>query len=837
MRAIILLIVVFSVQSAPAQSWSRLLEEARTLAVASRFDSAIALSNSGIAAARHDLQYPDTAISMIEYWLGGFYYLKADYSNAEDVWKSSLQKRVRLFGENELFIARIYNNLAEIRRNARDYDGAIPLYLKSKAIKEALEGKESANLWTTYSNLGLMYRATGNYGAAESATVKASYLINKLDPNYAERPTVMNNLAAVYDDIGRFSEAESLHQRALAWYRSFLPAYHSRVGEVLESITRGLRQQHKWTAALKVATEALSVRLAEFETIGALMSERDALRFSRSARVSLDYWLSTRFDSTKTHTLTDPLGVEMVMFLKGRVSDGAIEQRQSSLSRMDSVTKQIWDQLQGLKLNISRNYTSGVLNQKNSFAQIKQMDHQQDSLESLLALRGLNEVVSNLKPNGLLDKIRRSLPQNTTLMEFARWNYWYTRRDSITPRYMEILIDKSHSPYAIDIGPASEIDTLILHQTGYMAIASGLRGIVPTALDSQAKANLHNLSALIWKPISHRIRAMNRLFISGDGALNLLSFAGLPDGDRTYLIESHAIQYLSAGRDVLRYAGKVSDHGSGLLAFGDPDFEAPATERRTNRNVVSAVAHTYDDKSLHNLRSSCSALSETKVGPLSATRLEVETIAKYFGHERSTIRVGASASEENFKSEESGYRVLHFATHAYFLGGECAAQRTVKLNTNEIKLLDENPLLQSGLFLAGSNLHGEGAEIPGGEDGVLTALEVSGMNMRGVDLAVLSACETGLGKVEQGEGVYGLRRAFQMAGARTVVSSLWQIQDEGTMKFMTDLYSQDAPDYPALVQKAMINRLKDLRARRQSTNPYSWAGCVSTGDWRMYGAH
>jgi CHAT domain-containing protein len=107
------------------------------------------------------------------------------------------------------------------------------------------------------------------------------------------------------------------------------------------------------------------------------------------------------------------------------------------------------------------------------------------------------------------------------------------------------------------------------------------------------------------------------------------------------------------------------------------------------------------------------------------------------------------------------------------------------------------------------------------------------MNLEGSDLVVLSACESGLGDVRQGEGVCGLRRAFQMAGARTVVSSLWKVSDQETVTFMKILYSKQASTYPELLQQTMVRRINELRLRGRPTHPFTWGAFVAMGDWRI----
>jgi CHAT domain-containing protein len=147
--------------------------------------------------------------------------------------------------------------------------------------------------------------------------------------------------------------------------------------------------------------------------------------------------------------------------------------------------------------------------------------------------------------------------------------------------------------------------------------------------------------------------------------------------------------------------------------------------------------------------------------------------------------------------------------------------------------LPENPLLLSGLALAGANRRA--AAGPGEDDGILTAEEVASLNLEGVEWAVLSACDTGLGQLRAGEGVFGLRRAFQVAGARTVVMSLWPVEDRTARLWMRALYEgrlRQQLDTADAVREASLSVLHDRRARRQSTHPFYWAGFVAAGDWR-----
>jgi CHAT domain-containing protein len=236
-----------------------------------------------------------------------------------------------------------------------------------------------------------------------------------------------------------------------------------------------------------------------------------------------------------------------------------------------------------------------------------------------------------------------------------------------------------------------------------------------------------------------------------------------------------------------------------------------------------------------NVRSSCGGLEEIAVSPLPGTKSEVEEIVLRWEEstgEASVACFGGEASEDRFKAEAPNNRVIHLATHGYYLEGACRPDRRERVPGSDMGFVEENPLLLSGLFFAGANLHGEGADSFGAEDGILTAYEVSAMDLKGTELVVLSACETGLGRVEEGEGVYGLRRAFQMAGARTVISALWPVSDEATADMMSRLYERKGESIPETMRRIQLSRINELRQAGRPDHPFTWGGFIALGDWR-----
>jgi CHAT domain-containing protein len=353
----------------------------------------------------------------------------------------------------------------------------------------------------------------------------------------------------------------------------------------------------------------------------------------------------------------------------------------------------------------------------------------------------------------------------------------------------------------------------------------------------------------IWDPIAPHLTGAQRVFIVPDGALHLVSFAALPTGQSSYLLETGPrIHYLSAERDLVPL-GDQEKKGVGLLAIGAPAFQEASLfaalrprekEAETAAPVFAAGATTF-----RGLRSTCDNFQAMQFEALSASAREAGDVTALWQRPGGMLRgaesnavllTGAAASESAFKQQAAGKRVLHLATHGFFLGGKCASALEASEKPRgkaPVSLTGENPLLLSGFALAGAN-HRQAAG-PDEEDGILTAEEIAALDLSGVEWAVLSACDTGVGEVKAGEGVLGLRRAFQVAGVRTLIMSLWPVEDQVARDWMGQLYrarlvhgltTMDA------VHQANLKTLRQRRAKGQTTHPFYWAGFVAAGDWR-----
>jgi CHAT domain-containing protein len=442
-----------------------------------------------------------------------------------------------------------------------------------------------------------------------------------------------------------------------------------------------------------------------------------------------------------------------------------------------------------------------------------------------------------------LNEVRQALPEGTALVSFVRYDR--TRITAVNgrsvatvrPWYVALIVTSTAAtPVVISLGTAVAIESAVeawRNEFREAAIVADRADPAASLLSYRAAGG--RLRRLVWDPLARHLSGALRVFIVPDGALNLVSFPSLPIGSTRYLVEtSPVLHLLSTERDLLQNSAVSS--GRGLLAVGGPSYDAtPASTVASTRGNVG-----------------CGNGVALRFGDLPGTRTEVADIARVW-----TMRPDASssparddllvldrrgASKAAVMRAARGRLVLHFATHGFFLDSECqptaAGTRgvgglTVTADPVSRSRRSQNPLLLSGLAFAGANVRASVREDR--DTGILTAEEVASLDLHGIEWAVLSACDTGLGEIKAGEGVFGLRRAFQIAGVRTVIMSLWSVEDQSTRTWMRALYRgrfQKGASTADAVRDASVQVLQARRARGESTHPFYWAGFVAAGDWR-----
>lgn len=792
------------------------------------------------------------AVSAILNNFGLLYKDKGDYVKAESLLLRVLEIREKTLEPNHLLIASVLNNLAiiyrargniekaamyyqrvlEIREKAlgpespevattlnnianlyTDVARAEPLYLRALAIREKTLGPEHPDVAQTLYNLAVLYSFAGKFDKAEPLAQRALSIMEKsLGAEHPITSLPLNLLAGIYKNTGNFAKAELLYQRSIAIKEKTQGQYHPYLGGALTNLANLYAVKGEIDKAVSTQARANSIFEYNIALNLAVGSEREKLNYLKTILDIENQTLSLNFLSAANSPAAASLGVTTVLQRKGRVLDamsdslGALRRRfnkqdQALLDNLNETTTQ----LVGFILQGRQEISADEYEKK-----IKALETKRESLENQISRQSAG-FYEQTKPI-TLKAVQEIIPKNAALIEFSVY-------DPISPkefefgavrllepearknaRYAVYVIHSQGEAWGKDIGNVKEIDKLI------DAFRQALRD--PKRQDAQKLARA--VDEKVMQPVRAVLGDSTQLLVSPGGDLNLIPFEALVDEQSRFLIENYSFTYLTSGRDLLRMQVKRESKSQPLVianpAFGAANQTTGTTTRNRKRQNITAARN----------------LSDTYFAPLAGTAQEARSIQALFPD--STFLTGAQATESALK-QTIAPRILHIATHGFFLQDTEANDSKATTNGNNTNLKIENPLLRSGLALAGANQRGG----TGGEDGILTALEASGLNLWGTKLVVLSACDTGLGEVKIGEGVYGFRRAFVLAGTESLVMSLWSVSDYVTRELMTNYYKnlKQGMGRGASLRQVQLEMLK--KPNRQ--HPFYWASFIQSGEW------
>lgn len=379
----------------------------------------------------------------------------------------------------------------------------------------------------------------------------------------------------------------------------------------------------------------------------------------------------------------------------------------------------------------------------------------------------------------LVSRVQERVPQGAVLLEMVRYRPTGPGAGSAAERYGTYVIRAGSDAAYVDLGEAAPIDKLV----------GEFRAALATPRRLAARDLGRRLDELLMRPVRARLGAATTLYVAPEGSLNLVPLSALVDEKGAYLLERYTINYLASGRDLLHLGRDEKPRGPAMI-IADPAFDQRAGPPQP---TDGAQRRSRDFRA-------------TRYDRLPGTAAEAQTLKRMLPD--AAVLTGTAATETAAK-KVAGPRILHIATHGFFL--------------KDLPGESEDPMLRSGLVFAGVN-----ALASADDDGVLTALEASSLDLRGTRLVVLSACETGLGEVKNGEGVFGLRRAFVVAGAETLLMSLWQVADDATKDLMTAYYSRLSKGEPRAeaLRQAQLAMLRDETTR----HPFFWAAFISSGE-------
>jgi tetratricopeptide (TPR) repeat protein len=812
--------------------------------------------------------HPDTATSLNN--LALLYKSLGDYAKAEPLYRQALEIRKKVLGENHPSTAMSLDNLAELYRSMGDYAKAEPLYRQALEINKKVLGENHQGYSSSLNNLATFYRSQGDYTKAEPLCRQALEIRKKvLGENHPDTATSLSSLAALYYSMGDYAKAEPLFQQALEIYKKVLGENHPDTTKSLVNLAALYYSMGDYVKAEPLYRQALEISLGGLSHNFGILSERQQLALESDSQWYLDCYLSL----ASSARIGD--GTVYAYVLE---SKGAVTARQSlvRLERRRPDLKHLFDELQtvGTRLANLSLASADPTHPEVRLQKIEALTEQKEMLEGKLAAQyrefAQTRDAARLGREEQLRKLQAAIPPQTALVDVLE--YWHSPPPAAKKgpfeferRLVSFVVRHDAEVRRVDLGPVTPV-------------AKAINDWRQTYGRPGASNPGSDLRARVWKPLEPALAGAETILFSPDGPLCQFPLAALPGSKpHSYLIEERNIVVIPVPRlvpQLLASAGIQSADGpaSAPLLIGDVDFGSePGIVSLAQSDAGLAVDHS---------RSAVRGDPNFIFSPLPGTAQEIEEIRtlyrqQFAGHEPQLVS-GSKATEEILRTEASRHRWIHVATHGFFapesvpsaLDRETGDKQPsgARLSEKANNVRGNQPGLLSGIALAGANRRAGSHTSPAlganqePDDGILTALEVEGLDLANVDLVVLSACETGLGKSAGGEGVLGLQRAFQLAGAKTCVTSLWKVDDTATQVLMQEFYGNlwgidPATNKPrkklgkleALKQAQLTmlrgydpaqKKLRGLDIPAETANvhergsPFYWAAFVLSGDWR-----
>ncbi|NNE09241.1 MAG: CHAT domain-containing protein [Gemmatimonadetes bacterium] len=799
----------------------------------------------------------------------------AEYGEARRLLNRALAITEKSEGADSYQASTIHDNLAIIASDLGDHEQAIAIGSRSLAIKRAVYGESHEQIAISLNNLGVDHFRMGDYESAKEYAAAALAMRGEIlggdHPLYA---STLINQGNVFSHSGDTERAMVSYRQAAEIYRKAYGERHPKYAESLQSVAHEYYARGEYGDAIPILRDAIVILRSAFgashplvarargllaeallqagDTDGAfreaLQSENETRDVLRSCYRSLPEPEALRYAQRQANGLGTAMALwagdvpasgtvaelwDAVVRSRGLLFDEMSARKRFLAEADDPEVARLFRELEKATRRVANLVVHGPEGlspeQYGEYIADAQADREEWERKCEEASRYFRAERAQARI-GYADAVR-NLGEREALVGVRRYEHGDPGNERGSSYYMAFLKrGDSESAVAIPLGSAAEID--FLASLWRAEIDRGFEGDADLARRAGEK-----LRAAVWDPVAYHLDGIESVWLVPDGAFHTIQLEALPAPGGGYLIEeSREINLLSTERD-LAPRNVYRKAGRGVLVVGAPDFDRARAARAAAGRDTASRDEFGRARTLPARAAMCLEFRALTFPRLPASALEATDVAgawkRWSGREPVRSLTGATADESRFKTESAGKRHIHVATHAFFLGEECGVKPAVGSGPGAdfgAGATGISPLLLSGLAFAGSNTRDE-LDLEG-EDGILTAEEIASLNLRGVEAAVLSGCETGGGVVRLGEGVFGLRRAFQLAGVRTLVMSLWRIEDDWARRWMKEYYEAGwgrGLGASASVREASRSILAARREAGLSDHPFFWAGFVAVG--------
>lgn len=688
---------------------------------------------------------------------------RGEFQKAETAYQECIKSKGTLFGTAHFSYINSINNLAELYHAHGDLDKTEPLLLEVEKNWKQTFGQDHPLYATALYNLGTLYTDMHDFTRAESYLLQAKEIREKVvGKDHPDYVTTLNSLAVLYDN-------ENLDKQAVPYYQNSI---RGKIKEILNYFPS----------------------LSEEEKTKYFLTNR--IYFQNAEECFLSQLPATPSLAAELYNLR--------LVTKALLFNAVSKMRTTILSGNDPALFQLFIQWQDKREYLAKVYRMSLEEKSiNEISQV-QLEDEVNVLEKELSKRSELFLKTQDRKTYTWKDVQDRLAPGEAAIEIIQTQ---RRTNEVKKVYVMLLVKPGILlPEVIVLENGDELENKFVR---YYRNAINQKMTDAISYDQ------------FWKPITGKLSGVKKVYVSADGVFNQINLNTLFNkASNRFLMDEMEIRSVTTTKDLVVTQEAIT-HIPDASLFGYPKYN---TSLPAENNAIGMSVNIP----LLKKDSAQRFFDGENITELPGTKREIETIAAILNQEKVSVKtfVLADASEEKLKSLQQP-SVLHIATHGYFL------QDLVKSANGERgfagfsdEVVVENPLLRSGLLLSGARAaFSKTNHSATGSDGLLTAYEAMNLNLDKTDLVVLSACETGLGVTVNGEGVYGLQRAFSVAGARYTLMSLWKVDDTATQEFMTSFY------------KAWMNQLDVNHALRKAQRevrskypePYYWGAFVLSG--------
>ena len=737
-------------------------------------------------------------------------YEKGEYLN-----KQGLEIQKKIIGENNPAYINGLNNLAFLYKTTGLYQKAEPLYLKVKELRKKLVGENHADYANILNNLGTLYTNMGEFEKAESLLKEASDIRRRVlgenNPNFTN---TLNNLALLYEHMLQPEKAEVLYKQTMEIRKKILGETHPAYVQVLNNLAICYIRNNLAHEAEPLALTATGIQLQNLKQVFGILSEREKKNYLINNIQQSDINNSLLYKNLQPSSQLLKTNFDLQLFLKSLSLSETLDVISVVSRSKDSAVLRLLNNWQNNKKLLARQYalpqnrrmvgidtleTKTELEEKELSRKSSEFRRQQNAVH--ISMKNVQDQLE--KDEAAIEFVSFGVPVKTSADSTVYAAYVLTKNDSV-PRFVPLFEEKQLQR--------------LLDSTGKTTTTTA--GFFYRGLNKEDKNTKRGeaLYRLVWQPLEPCLAGVKKISYSPAGKLFSIAFHALPLGSDSLLMEKYQMQQYTSTRQVaLRNKENQNVKPASIALFGDATFSMDSSQLTNHRPNLSG---SYASRSVYT--PSLRGGGFEPWGSLPGTAEEVNSIKQLFDKNKitTTLFTQTASSEENLKAlSGSSPQVLHIATHGFFLPDPNKAK---KIDNTNVYTIADDPLLRTGLVLSGGNYAWSGkTPIDGVEDGIVTAYEIAQLNLSNTELVVLSACETALGDVKGTEGVFGLQRAFKMAGVKKMIVSLWKVPDRETSELMTAFYTYWMKG--KTINDAFAQAQADMRKKY---SPFYWAAFV-----------